>query len=65
MLENYFFDRDGLEQKKEVKRQKAVAAVMEILLAAAPSSGAEKCIGHIQMRVSETADALQKALEKN
>jgi len=64
MLQNYFYDRNGLEQPKEVKREIAVAAVMEILLAAAPQSGGANTLGHIQNKLSDTVDALQKALEQ-
>lgn len=64
MIENYFFDNNGLEQSEKVKREKAVNAVLDILHAAAVTTGAANSLTHIQGKLSDTADAIQAALEK-
>ncbi|HBB6642214.1 TPA: hypothetical protein G8Y09_002007 [Salmonella enterica] len=64
MLENYFYDQSGFEQKEEVKREKAVAAVLELLKVSASHSANHIVITALENEVSEAADAIQKALDK-
>ncbi|EAA3828322.1 hypothetical protein KRC07_003701 [Salmonella enterica] len=64
MLENYFYDQSGFEQKEEVKREKAVAAVLELLKVSASHSANHVVITALENEVSEAADAIQKALDK-
>ncbi|KJL64608.1 hypothetical protein YA43_13075 [Enterobacter hormaechei subsp. steigerwaltii] len=64
MLENYFYDKTGFEQKDEVKREKAVAAVLEILKVSASHSANHVVITSLKNEISEAADAIQKALDK-
>ncbi|HHA2138814.1 TPA: hypothetical protein ACOEGY_000907 [Enterobacter bugandensis] len=64
MLENYFYDKTGFEQKNEVKREKAVAAVLEILKVSASHSANHVVITSLKNEISEAADAIQKALDK-
>ncbi|MNC78529.1 hypothetical protein D3C75_1307600 [compost metagenome] len=64
MLNNYFFDQNGFEQKDEVKREKAVAAVLEIFKVSAQNSPAHTVVFSLNNEVSEAADAIQKALNK-
>lgn len=63
MLNNYFFDQNGFEQKDEVKREKAVAAVLEILKVSAGHAATHVTVTALKNEVSEAADALQKALD--
>lgn len=65
MIENYFFDQHGLPQKEEVKREKAVNAVLEIINSAAINTGAQVSLQQIVNATSKAADALQDALEKS
>lgn len=65
MFDNYFFDKSGFEQKDEVKREKAVAAVLEILKVSATHSANHVVVTALKNEVSEAADAIQKALEKH
>ncbi|OQV43407.1 hypothetical protein BZ160_04615 [Pantoea vagans] len=64
MLENYFYDKSGIDQDEKIKREKAVAAVLEIIKTSS---------GHVPMHVSITtiindvdqaANAIQAALDK-
>jgi len=64
MLENYFFDKHGLDQQPKVKREKAVAAVLEIIKAGCVENPTHVCISAIKKDVSDAADAIQDALEK-
>jgi hypothetical protein len=64
MLENYFYDQSGFVQKDEVKREKAVAAVLEILKVSASHSANHVVIAALKNEVNEAADELQKALDK-
>lgn len=64
MLNNYFYDEQGFAQKDEVKREKAVAAVLEIIKVAAENSPAHVIISALNNEVSEAADAIQKAIDK-
>ncbi|EFH8448845.1 hypothetical protein GHR28_05015 [Escherichia coli] len=64
MLDNYFYDKSGFEQKDEVKREKAVAAVLEILKVSAGHSPSHVIISALKNEVNEAADAIQGALDK-
>lgn len=64
MLNNYFFDQNGFEQKDEVKREKAVSAVLEIIKVSAENSANHVIISTLKNEVSEAADAVQNALNK-
>lgn len=64
MLDNYFFDRNGCKQHDEVKREKAVAAVLTIINSAAVTAGAVASMNNIVNTLDEAADAIQAALEK-
>lgn len=64
MLENYFFDRNGSKQYDEVKREKAVAAVLAIINSAAVNAGGVASMNNILNTLDAAADAIQAALEK-
>lgn len=64
MLENYFYDQHGLEQKVKIKREKAVAAVLEIIKSGSDNNPMHVCLTAIKQEVDEAADAIQAALEK-
>lgn len=64
MLENYFFDNNGIDQDESIKREKAVAAVLEIIKASANHVPLHVSIDTIKKNVDEAADAIQAALDK-
>ncbi|MBS6739266.1 MAG: hypothetical protein KH310_14420 [Enterobacteriaceae bacterium] len=64
MIENYFFDQNGFPQKDEIKREKAVNAVLEIINSAAIHSGSQISLQQIVNNTKVAADAVQAALEK-
>lgn len=65
MIENYFSDNNGSEQDDETKREKAVAAVLEIIKTSASHVPSHVTINSIKNDISEAADAIQAALDKN
>lgn len=71
MLQNYFFDNNGLKQPDEVKREKAVAAALEIARASAGAttqrSASDKVdddLKYAARSVAVLADAIEAALLK-
>lgn len=64
MLENYFFDKSGIDQNELVKREKAVAAVLEIIKTSSNHVPMHVSIDTIKHSVDEAADAIQAALDK-
>jgi len=64
MLENYFFDRNGNDQDDSVKREKAVAAVLEIIKVSSNHVPMHVSIDTIKHSVDEAANAIQAALDK-
>ena len=65
MLENYFHDSRGFEQDEKTKRAKAVAAVLEIIKTSASHTASHVTINSLKNDISEAADAIQAALDKN
>ncbi|WP_323170113.1 hypothetical protein [Pantoea agglomerans] len=63
MLEEYFYDKHGLEQRDSVKRQKAVSAVLQIIHASCAGSAVHNTLSNIK-NVSDAADQIQAALDK-
>lgn len=64
MLDNYFFDKNGIAQDDAIKREKAVAAVLEIIKASSCHVPMHVSIAAIKKDVDEAADAIQAALDK-
>jgi len=64
MLENYFFDSNGIDQDKKVKREKAVSAVLEIIKTNSGHAPMHVSISTIIDEVDKAADAIQSALDK-
>lgn len=64
MLDNYYFDKNGFQQKKEVKREIAVAAVLEIIKVSAGHSPTHVIMSALKNEVGEAADSIQQVLDK-
>jgi hypothetical protein len=64
MLENYFFDNNGVEQNDKVKREKAVAAALTIINSSAINTGAVVSLNSIRNSLNEAANAIQASLDK-
>lgn len=64
MLENYFYKSNGDVQQEKVKREKAVAAVLEIIKANTSHTAIQLSISTIKNDIAQAADAIQAALGK-